>query len=165
MNIEGFNALSATEMRERLIACCHCDAWADRVVAKVPFETAQSLAVACQTAWQTATEAEILEAFSGHPQIGDLEALKSKYAPSANVEQGQVSGAHDATLVRLRDRNREYLEKFGFIFIVCASGKTAEEMLTLLEARSDNARETELGNGAREQGAITELRLARLFEE
>lgn len=165
MNLESFNALSPDEMKMELMACCHCDPWAERVMAYRPFQTFDELVTACRGAWLSATEEEILSAFSGHPQIGDLEALKNRYAETASAEQGQVAGADEEVLIRLRDRNQEYLEKFGFIFIVCASGKSAEAMLALLENRLDHSRDRELAIGAREQGAITELRLAKLFEE
>ncbi|MFT4799054.1 MAG: 2-oxo-4-hydroxy-4-carboxy-5-ureidoimidazoline decarboxylase, partial [Candidatus Azotimanducaceae bacterium] len=113
--------------------------------------------------WQRATEEEILEAFTAHPQIGDLDALRNKYAFTANAEQGQISGTDEETLVVLRDDNRAYLERFGFIFIVCATGKSAAAMLELLQARLPNDRATELTNGAHEQWLITELRLNKFF--
>ena len=105
------------------------------------------------------------EAFQGHPQIGDLAALLNKYASTASTEQGQVVEADEAVLIALGERNREYLDKFGFIFIVCATGKSAAEMLGLLEARIGNDRETELANGAIEQGKIMRLRLNKRFTE
>lgn len=163
--MQTFNALSHDEMKAELMSCCHCEPWAMRVMAYAPFTDYSSLVASSHGAWLSATEPEILEAFSGHPQIGDLTALRNKYADTANAEQGQVASADEDTLVRLRDLNQEYLNKFGFIFIVCASGKSAVEMLSLLEERINNTRETELAIGAREQGAITELRLAKLLEE
>ncbi|MFT7246626.1 MAG: OHCU decarboxylase, partial [Candidatus Azotimanducaceae bacterium] len=113
---------------------------------------------------QLATEVETLEAFTAHPQIGDLDALRNKYANTANSEQGQISAADEETLIALRDENQTYLARFGFIFIVCATGKSAAEMLELLQTRLLNDRATELENGAQEQWLITELRLNYLFE-
>lgn len=165
MTLEEFNDLGRQWQYEALLSCCHCASWAARVPDGAPFESIDALIDCAAEAWSTAGEVEILEAFSGHPQIGDLDALRNKYAETASAEQGQVVAADESTLVRLRDQNRAYLEKFGFIFIVCATGKSAAEMLDLLEARIGNTREEELANGAREQMAITEIRLRKMVEE
>jgi len=105
----------------------------------------------------------MLEAFSGHPQIGDLEALRNRYAERAHAEQGQVLSAPDETLAELKDMNEAYLERHGFIFIVCATGKSAEQMLELLEQRLPNSREQELRIAAEEQAKITHIRLDKLL--
>jgi 2-oxo-4-hydroxy-4-carboxy-5-ureidoimidazoline decarboxylase len=110
------------------------------------------------------SEADILEAFSGHPRIGDVKDLEKKYGSSPMEEQASVRIAKTRTLELLKVKNDEYLEKFGFIFIVFATGKTAEEMLGLLESRLGNSRETELENGAREQSLIFTKRLRQLLE-
>ena len=161
MIMEEFNELGVPALKQKLMTCCHCEAWVDRVLDQMPFTSAGQLAEVCQQMWQQADEEEILEGFSGHPQIGDLDALRDKYA---NAEQGQITTADDATIIDLGERNAEYRDKFGFIFIVCATGKSAAEMLQLMEARIGNTRQTELESGAREQGAIMALRLAQLIE-
>src|SRR5204862_7995938 len=97
--------------------------------------------------WHALTRAEWLEAFAAHPKIGDLEALRSKYTQTAAWsagEQAGLAGALEATLLALAEGNRQYESTFGHIFIVCATGKTAEQMLTLLEQRLKNAPEEEL---------------------
>ncbi len=165
MNIDTINNLSMGDLESRLQACCHCSAWAKRVADAAPFSTAEGLLEVCASQWLRATEQEILEAFSGHPQIGDMEALRNKYASTAGAEQGQVTGADESVLLALRDQNQAYLDKFGFIFIVCATGKSAGEMLALLEARINNSRDEELANGAREQGEIMKLRLTKLLKD
>ncbi len=91
-----------------------------------------------------------------------MAALRNKYAHSANREQGQILQADEDVLKQLNAGNQKYLERFGFIFIVCATGKSAAEMLELLNARIDNSREVELANGAREQAAIMLLRIDQL---
>ena len=93
------------------------------------------------------------------------DALKNKYAANANREQGQIAEAEDSVLLALRDENLRYAERNGFIFIVCATGKSADEMLGLLRDRLCNDRQTELGIAAREQQAITRLRLQKLIAE
>ncbi len=164
MSIDSLNQLGRDELVDALNACCHCRVWAEQVADSAPFESREALLKLADECWRDKGEREILEAFSGHPQIGDMQALRNKYATTASAEQGQVAAADEAVLVRLRDLNRIYLDRFGFIFIVCASGKRAEEMLALLEDRVNNTREQELANGAAEQGKITELRLIKLLE-
>lgn len=165
MTPASLNAMPREELVELLRSCCHCGAWAERVADQRPFVSEVAVFAAAESAWDGASEAEVLEAMAGHPQIGDLEALRNKYAATASAEQGQVAAADDKVLERLRDLNAAYLERFGFIFIVCATGKRAEEMLRHLEDRIDNTRDEELANGATEQGKITRLRLEKLLTE
>ena len=165
MNIDSVNSLSMDDLGLRLQESCHCTAWAKRVAMSAPFSTVDNLVEICTAQWLKATEDEILEAFSGHPQIGDMNALRNKYASTASAEQGQVTSADESVLLALSNQNQAYLKKFGFIFIVCATGKSASEMLALLEARINNSRDEELVNGAREQGEIMKLRLGKLLED
>jgi 2-oxo-4-hydroxy-4-carboxy-5-ureidoimidazoline decarboxylase len=165
MKIQALNALGTQEMCQQLMGSCHCNGWAHRVTSEAPFSSMKNLMSVCLEQWNEATEKEMLEAFSGHPQIGDMEALRNKYAETAGQEQGQIVGADETILMLLAERNDDYLRKFGFIFIVCASSKSAAEMLGLLEARINNTRETELANGAREQALIMKLRLGKTFED
>ncbi|MEQ8802229.1 MAG: 2-oxo-4-hydroxy-4-carboxy-5-ureidoimidazoline decarboxylase, partial [Haliea sp.] len=112
-------------------------------------------------------EADLLEAFEGHPKIGDVNSLKAKYSSTkalAAGEQSSVDEAGDAIIEALARGNSEYEEKFGFIFIVCATGKSAREMSGLLQARLPNDRATELANAAGEQRKIFQIRLSKLLE-
>ena len=90
MNLKAFNHLSVVEQTERLLECCHCRRWAAEVAEKAPFGSTNELLSTADQCWATATEAEILEAFAGHPQIGDMEALRNRFATTATAEQGQV---------------------------------------------------------------------------
>ncbi len=164
MKLDEFNNLPAVDAVSALYGCCHCQTWAEAVSAARPFANVDELQARAQQVWQQASEAEILEAFGGHARIGDIELLRSRYAGRATQEQGQVLQASESVIQELYRLNIEYEQKNGFIFIVCASGKSAEEMLGLLEARVNNPREHELKNGAREQGEITRLRLAKLID-
>lgn len=113
-------------------------------------------------------ESDLLEALDGHPQIGNVATLKEKYRntqDSAAHEQSGANEADDEVLEALAKSNQEYLDKFGFIFIVFATGKSAQQMLDLLLARLPNDRGTELVNAATEQNKITRLRLNKLFEQ
>src|SRR5262249_25549324 len=109
---------------------------------------------------------DVLEAFEHHPRIGaDLAALREKFGSTATLaasEQASVARASEATLVALRDANVRYEAKFGHIFIVCATGKSADERLAILRSRLDNDPETELRIAAGEQAKITRLRLEKL---
>lgn len=106
------------------------------------------------------------EAFSHHPEIGaNLDELRRKFVKTAVWSQTEQSGAlaaSEATLHALRDGNRAYRERFGFSFIVCATGKSAEEMLALLQARLKHSPDLELDIAATEQAKITHLRLEKL---
>ena len=111
--------------------------------------------------------ADWLEAFAAHPRIGDREALRAKFATTAawaGEEQRGAAAAPETTLDALAEGNRAYEEKFGYIFIVSASGKSADRMLELLRGRLANDPDTELVNASREQRAITRLRLEKLLE-
>ncbi|MEE4661355.1 MAG: 2-oxo-4-hydroxy-4-carboxy-5-ureidoimidazoline decarboxylase [Halieaceae bacterium] len=162
MDLADFNALQHDAAVATLLEICHCHRWAEAVSEGRPFDDIDALAARCDSEWQHASEAEILEAFAGHPRIGDVNALRDKYS-SAGREQGHVGGAPETVLDQLLACNRDYEARHGFIFIVCASGKSAEEMLALLQARLPNSREQELATGAAEQAKITALRLRRLF--
>ena len=165
MTLDELNNLGPTDAQKAFIGCCHCERWATELSNSLPFDSIRSLFDKAASTWASATEAERLEAFSGHPQIGDMKALKNKYAENANREQGQIAEAEDSVLLALRDENLRYAERNGFIFIVCATGKSADEMLGLLRDRLCNDRQTELGIAAREQQAITRLRLQKLIAE
>ena len=165
MTLDEFNRLDGEGRRTQLMQSCHCESWAARVAAQAPFIDRQTLLDAAELAWQTVGEYEILEAFAGHPQIGDMEALRNRYTGTADAEQGHVFAASEATLAALKAANEAYLSRYGFIFIVCASGRSADEMLTMIRERLENSRAEELVNGAREQAAITQLRLEKIIEE
>jgi 2-oxo-4-hydroxy-4-carboxy-5-ureidoimidazoline decarboxylase len=165
MTLEDLNNLESGEATAFFTGCCHCERWAREMDETRPFNTEANLLKTAELLWAKSSENEKLEAFAGHPRIGDLDALRNRYAVSANREQGQIVEADDKVLKLLRDQNQRYLEMYGFIFIVCATGKSAAEMLGLLEGRLGNDREAELKNAAREQAAITSLRLLKLIED
>ncbi len=164
MTLSEFNALPKEDAIAALYGCCHCQFWAKQVAERRPFASVEKLITTANCFWTGVEEAQILEAFSGHARIGDIDLLRSRYAGRATQEQGQVLQASEAVIQSLYQLNHEYEAKNGFIFIVCASGKSAEEMLRLLQDRIDNPRDVELQNGAREQGDITRLRIAKLID-
>lgn len=168
MMLSELNAMADTEAAILIAQCCAASNWVSRVVAERPYDNVNALLTAADKYWQAMNEEDWLEAFSAHPQIGNVATLREKYASTkalAAGEQLSVSAADDETLSALAAGNTEYLKKNGFIFIVCATGKSAAEMLAMLEARLPNDRETELHNGATEQHKITLLRLQKMFAD
>lgn len=159
----GIDALGPEAARDVLTRACGSSRWVDRMMARRPFGSNRKLLFAARIEWFGLTEADWLEAFSHHPRIGDRAALEARFpkthALSSN-EQANVGFVRDEVLTALALGNNDYYNKFGFIFIVCATGKTAEEMLQLLRDRLPNDRATELRMAAEEQAKITALRLS-----
>jgi 2-oxo-4-hydroxy-4-carboxy-5-ureidoimidazoline decarboxylase len=135
------------------------------MLAHRPFGSPQALHAAAREVWALLAREDFLEAFSHHPPIGgDLAELRAKFAPSADwssQEQAAVADASDETLLQLKAANQAYLERFGFLFIVCASGRSAEQLLLALRARLSNDPAFELLVAAGEQAKITDLRRTR----
>jgi 2-oxo-4-hydroxy-4-carboxy-5-ureidoimidazoline decarboxylase len=130
-----------------------------------PFGSNARLLQAARDEWFALTAADWREAFSHHPRIGDREALRARFPATAHLserEQAGVNGAGHDVLDALADANRAYEDRFGHIFIVCATGKTAEEMLALLRGRLQNEPAGEVQIAAGEQAKITEIRLMAL---
>jgi allantoicase len=160
------NALTIDEARAALLRCCGATRWAAWLLTQRPFASTEALFKAAAGVWTQMERADMLEAFSHHPEIGsDAASLRDRFAATAawsSAEQAGVAGADDATLEALRDGNVQYREKFGYVFLVCATGKTAAEMLALLRARLAHDADTELQVAAAEQAKITRLRLEKL---
>lgn len=130
-----------------------------------PFGSRVELLTAAREEWNALESPDWREAFAHHPKIGDRDALAARFPATHELSTREQAGIADATtgvLDALADGNRRYEEKFGYIFIVCATGKSADEMLALLEARLPNDAATELRVAAAEQAKITELRLQKL---
>ena len=165
----GLNALAEVELREELFRCCGSYKWVDCMVRARPYQSQQHLKAEADRAWWSLPEVEWRFAFLSHPRIGDVAALKEKYAKNANAwEGGEQSGADNAaesTLQELKMRNDEYFSKFGHIFLICATGKSADEMLAALKERLPNNPSAELLIATGEQAKITHLRLAKLIAE
>jgi 2-oxo-4-hydroxy-4-carboxy-5-ureidoimidazoline decarboxylase len=158
------DAASPAEARDFLLTCCGSPRWADAMLARRPFGDRRELHAAAREEWMALEPADWLEAFSHHPQIGDRADLRSRFPDTAHLsasEQREVGAASDETLDELAALNRRYAEQFGYIFIVCATGKSADEILALIRGRLDNDAATELRLAAEEQARITELRLQR----
>ena len=132
------------------------------MLARRPFTDQASLLQAARVEWFSLDEADWLEAFSHHPKIGDRSSLEKRFPSTHDLSSKEQSGvglAREDVLNALAEENERYLARFGFIFIVCATGKSAEEMLKMLRDRLSNDRATELRIAAEEQCKITALRL------
>lgn len=168
MTIQKFNALTEGDARQALYRCCSSTRFTENLLDKRPFSSKEELFEAAEEIWWSLSSEDWLEAFKGHPKIGDISSLRKKYNQSRAWSEGEqegVEGAGEETLEALSRGNDAYLEKYGFIFIVCATGKSAEEMLSLLQVRLKNSRDEELKIAAQEQAKITALRLEKLIKE
>lgn len=166
--LDFLNSLGAEEAQAAFFRCCGATRWAQEMVAQRPFPNEEALFHTADIVWARMDEADYLEAFSHHPKIGSIENLRKKFGETArwsSAEQAGVQVASEAVLSTLASANQRYEERFGYIFIVCATGKTAAEMLALLQARLHNGPATELHIAAEEQRKITHIRLAKLLAE
>ena len=158
----GIDSAEPDVARQILFRACGSTRWVDRMMARRPFGTDRKLLFVARTEWFGLTELDWLEAFSHHPKIGDRASLAARFPATHDLsskEQARVGGATAEVIDALAEANETYLARFGFIFIVCATGKSAEEMLQLLRDRVNNDRASELRNAAEEQAKITALRL------
>jgi len=165
LNLDLLNAWGAAEAYGAFLRCCEAPRWAERMTARRPFASEAELFAAAEEVWRGLPREGWLQAFAAHPKIGDLDALRARFGGAGGwsaAEQAGVAGASEATLRALAEGNRSYEEKFGHIFIVCATGKGADEMLALLQQRLQNDPGEELEVAAREQEKITRLRLEKL---
>jgi 2-oxo-4-hydroxy-4-carboxy-5-ureidoimidazoline decarboxylase len=163
--VDAFGQLTNRELSRVLARCCSSAAWVDRVVAQRPYADGIDLHVAADRAFNALGESDWMEAFAGHPRIGDIDQLRIKFGgdkPWSRAEQSQIARSDERTLASLVQQNAIYERKFGFIFIVCATGKSAEQMRDLLNTRLGNDRQTEIRNASAEQRKITHLRIDKL---
>ena len=166
MRIEELNHLDKHQVFGELFKCCGSTTWANSLMEKRPFIDLNDLIKKSDACWDLCSEQDGLEAFTHHPKIGDVSELEKKFASTkewAGNEQASVSNAKQSTLEALAKGNKDYEQKFGFIFIVCATGKSAQEMLDLLNSRIHNALQVELKIAMGEQNKITKIRLEKLL--
>jgi 2-oxo-4-hydroxy-4-carboxy-5-ureidoimidazoline decarboxylase len=167
VTVEELNALPEARFVEEAMRCCGSTRWAKGMAARRPFAGREALLAAADAEWSGTTEADWREAMTHHPRIGaDVSKLREKYKATASwssQEQQGVSAADEETLQGLARGNTEYEQRFGFIFLVCATGKSAKEMLELLRARLPNPPDVELRVAAGEQAKITRIRLEKLL--
>lgn len=166
MIIQQFNSLSTQHQKEELFKCCGCTIWSEKLIQQSPFVSIEKLKQSSDEIWWQCDHKDWMEAFTHHPKIGDIKSLEKKFASTkewASGEQSSVATASQDVLHQLKDGNDAYEKKFGYIFIVCATGKSASEMLELLNIRLLNSPDAEIKIAAEEQNKITHLRIDKLF--
>jgi OHCU decarboxylase len=164
--LERLNTLSSEEAESELLKCCGSTLWARRMGRERPFHNLQELLMKADSVWWSLDAEDWLEAFSRHPKIGEKESARAQSAEAhrwSEQEQSGASSAAEETRLALAAANREYERKFGHIYIICATGKTANEMLSILRERLQNDKDKELRVAAEEQRRITHLRLSKLL--
>ncbi|WCO01204.1 2-oxo-4-hydroxy-4-carboxy-5-ureidoimidazoline decarboxylase [Psychroserpens ponticola] len=169
ITLEQLNLLSEQEAFSKLEQCCVSKTWAGKMVEIRPFSSENELIKTAASIWYNDCSVEdFKEAFTGHPKIGNVDSLKEKFAHTADWagnEQSKVADANMETIEALAKANELYEDKFGYIFIVSASGKSAEEMLAIVNSRLNNNTEDEIYVAMNEQHKITVIRLAKLIED
>lgn len=158
------NMLEA-EAAFKLAACCGSSKWVAGMVAHRPFQTRERLLAAADEIALTLQPADWLEAFEHHPRIGERQAGAIVSATAADWSRGEQSAssrASEDTRAALIEANAEYEKRFGFIFIICANGRSAEDILAAVRERASNEPDAEIFIAAREQQQITRLRLEKL---
>ena len=166
--VARLNGLAPEAAREALLRCCGARRWSASVEARRPFDTDQALLAAADEVWNALPEADWREAFAAHPRIGsgrDVERQSAATRGWAEREQAGAASATRETRTALEEANTAYEARFGYLFIVCATGKTADQMLVLCRARLGNSPEDEIRVAAEEQRKITRLRLEKLITE
>lgn len=164
MTIADFNSLPAAEAQSTLMDCCGSARWAAGVASQRPYTDIEALRKTADSIWWKLDRADWLEAFSHHPQIGDKpEGGSDSSRQWAEGEQAGARSATDDVKQRLARANRAYFEKFGYIYIICATGKSAEAMLAILNQRLQNDWDGELSIAAEQQRLITRIRLDKLL--
>ena len=164
-SVRRMNQLSADLAEAEMLKCCGATRWAKRMSEARPFASVEQLCAKADETWASLDEHDWLEAFRAHPKIGErkAEATQSKQAASWSAqEQSQAQAAADDIKAAIAEGNKVYEARFGFIFIICASGKSADEVLNALNERLANPANTELRIAAEEQRKITQLRLKKL---
>jgi OHCU decarboxylase len=165
-DLAWLNSLTAEAAAKELLQCCGSRRWADEIAKARPYANVETLIARGMEVWWSLERSDWLEAFRSHPKIGERNAAESVSAQSrewSGQEQGGVAQSSKETIESLATLNAAYEQKFGFIFIICATGKTSDEMLAALRERLQHAPETELPIAAAEQSKITALRLKKLI--
>jgi OHCU decarboxylase len=155
VRLAAFHALPREEAVSDLLACCGSREWAGAMAERRPFRSTADFLASADSVWWDLTPDDWLEAFQAHPRIGE------RASGAAAREQAGIASAAEEIREALARANREYEERFGHIFIVCATGKSAAEMLAICRSRLHNDPKTELAKAAEEQRKITRIRLEK----
>lgn len=165
MTLAELDALAHEDAVRELLRCCGSSRWAEAVARSRPFPDRARLDEVASRVWWSLGREDWLEAFACHPRIGERKAPSGAETAWSSQEQAGTRGAAEATMAELARRNAAYEARFGHVYLVCATGKTADEMLALVRARLGNDPDTELRVAAGEQDKITRIRLGKLLGE
>ena len=167
MTIADFDHLDIVKKKELLFNCCGSSSWVNEMLTVFPVNDLVDLLEYAEEKWYDCNPADWLEAFENYPKIGDMHLVKERYAKTSNYIESEQAGVMDSSeeiRAELIKANEEYEDVFGYIFIVFATGKSAEEMLEILKERLENDPRDEIMIAAAEQDKITKLRLKKLFD-
>lgn len=167
LTLARFNQLPAAAAAKHLRDCCGSSRWVEGMLSGRPFASVDALLAAADETWLATGTEDWNEAFAHHPRIGERKAAAAVSGSARDwsaAEQGTAARAGGAAQAALAEANQAYERRFGRIYIVCAAGRSAEELLTDVEARMKNDPERELAVAAEEQRKITRLRLEALIE-
>jgi 2-oxo-4-hydroxy-4-carboxy-5-ureidoimidazoline decarboxylase len=160
--LEAWNRADENTAQEAMLACCGAKRWAAAMAASRPLHSAQDLIAAADRTWIAMGEADWMEAFACHPRIGERKENGTTQSQAwSRQEQASVASAQERTLAELAEDNAAYEQRFGFTYIVCANGKSADEMLAILRRRLKSDRAAELREAAEQQRQILQIRLAK----
>jgi 2-oxo-4-hydroxy-4-carboxy-5-ureidoimidazoline decarboxylase len=164
MNLKEFNSLSPSEAETALRDCCGSSRWSRQMEAGRPFRSVQDLFERADSIWLNLDRPDFLEAFACHARIGEKATVGSESSRQwSENEQAGTQNSEDKVKTDLAEGNRAYQERFGYIFIICATGKSGQEMLALLQQRLQNEHAKELKIAVEQQRLITRLRLQKLL--
>ena len=167
-NLVRFDSLPPLEAESEFLKCCGSENWAALMTEGRPYKSLAELKETAERIWWSLKPEDWLQAFKSHPKIGETRPQQNDSKVEnkwSQQEQSGVGAAAKETIDKLAELNRDYEAKFGYIFIVCATGRSAGEMLTILQGRLLNDPEKELPIAAAEQAKITALRLEKLLNE
>jgi 2-oxo-4-hydroxy-4-carboxy-5-ureidoimidazoline decarboxylase len=161
--LAAWNEADKTKARADMIACCGAPRWADEMVARRPLVSAGELYAVADHVWSAMAESDWLVAFACHPRIGERKNAHAttRSAAWSRQEQSSAADAGGTVLAELAELNALYEQRFGFTYIICATGKSADEMLAILKRRVSSDRAAELREAAEQQRQIMQIRLRK----
>ena len=164
--LDTFNGADNDTALASLMSCCASHRWALSVATLRPFKDEETLFTIADFIWNKMQEPDWMEAFRAHPRIGERKPAQASAQSKewSSQEQAAIHSSHAEILAELASENLRYEKQFGFMYIVCATGKSAEEMLAILQTRLANDRHTELREAAEQQRQITQIRLRKWLQ-
>lgn len=161
--LADWNAADSARALDAMLACCGARRWAQDMVALRPVESITALSEAADRVWKSMEVADWLQAFACHPRIGERSNAHAatRSAAWSRQEQSSTTDAPKPVITELEEKNALYEQRFGFTYIVCATGKSAEEMLAILNRRLASDRDSELREAAEQQRLIMQIRLGK----